>query len=94
MVKQLNYVWLTAEIAVYQLQNTSSTLIASCVHGMRYSFSSCGVGKVLVKNNLCNGTRPDSLFATGAYTASDKHPVEKIVVWPRKTILCAGFIAR
>ena len=29
MVKQLNYVWLTAEITVQQLQNTSSTLIAS-----------------------------------------------------------------
>ena len=32
-------------------------------------------------NNLCDGTRPDSLFAKGAYTASDKHPVAKIVIW-------------
>ena len=32
MVKQLNYVWLTAEITEWQLQNTSSTLIAlACV---------------------------------------------------------------
>ena len=28
MVKQLNYVWLTAEITVWQLENTLSTLIA------------------------------------------------------------------
>ena len=40
MVKQLKYVWLTAEITVKQLQNTSSTLIGSTarVHCMHYSF--------------------------------------------------------
>ena len=31
-----------------------------------------------VKNDLCIGTRPDPLFSTGAYTARDKRPVEKI----------------
>ena len=30
-----------------------------------------------VKSDLCIGTRPDPLFSTGAYTASDKRPVEK-----------------
>ena len=39
-----------------------------------------------VKNDFSNGTKPDSLFSTGAYTASDKRPVEKIAAWPRKTI--------
>ena len=29
MVKQLNYVWLTAEMTAQQIQNTLSTLIAS-----------------------------------------------------------------
>ena len=38
-----------------------------------------------VKNDSSNGTRPDPLFSTGAYTASDKRPVEKIAVWPRET---------
>ena len=38
-----------------------------------------------VKNDWGNGTRPDPLFSTGAYTASDKRPVEKIAVWPRET---------
>ena len=38
-----------------------------------------------VNNDLRNGTRPDPLFAMGAYTASDKRPVEKIVVWPRES---------
>ena len=32
MVKQLNYVWLTAEITVQKLQNTSSTLKGQCSH--------------------------------------------------------------
>ena len=30
-----------------------------------------------IKNDWGNGTRPDPLFSTGAYTASDKRPVEK-----------------
>ena len=30
-----------------------------------------------VKNDLYNGTTPDPLFSTGAYTESDKRPVEK-----------------
>ena len=49
MVKQLNYVWLTAEITAYQLQNTLSTLIASgmCPRNVLL-FLSRGVGKVLL----------------------------------------------
>ena len=39
----------------------------------------------VVKNDLCNGMRPDPLFATGTYIASDKCPVEKVAVWPRET---------
>ena len=31
-------------------------------------------------------------FSTGAYTASDKRPVEKIAVWPRETIVTCPVI--
>ena len=47
-----------------------------------------------VKNNLSNETRPDPLFSTGTYTASDKRPVEKIVVWPRETTFAAAVTAK
>ena len=43
-------------------------------------------------NDSSNGTRPDPLFSTGAYTVSDKRPVEKIAVWPRETMLMLGAV--
>ena len=49
MVKQLNFVWVTAEVIASQLQNTSITLIASSTcprHALL--FLSRGIGKVLL----------------------------------------------
>ena len=43
------------------------------------------VGSEVSRSTCVNGMRPDPLFATGAYTASDKCPVEKIAVWPSET---------
>ena len=50
MVKQLNYVWLTSEITMLQLQNTSSTLTVSevRVHGTRLSFYHVVLVKIFV----------------------------------------------
>ena len=60
---------------------------ASCPRkGVDLSMHFIYLYKEINTSGWLEGVKNDSSnFSTGAYTASDKRPVEKLAVWPRET---------